>query len=330
MIGFELKRILRNRSWKYLLVVLIGSFFYYGMYYNDDVISIATGMSPLTHIQLVESISIMPVLGCCFVLYRIAQEEEPIDSWKVLLTYPIHQQTRVFIKLLILLAFQLPIGCVSVGTYYILTNTLHMDVFYFSMGIQLTYLACYFYYNFVVASGFLKQMGNIQVINVLRYCTPIFLFFCLYNAGDWSWVYVEHFSFIVGCFVLSLAVLFLLLDRTMNRKLFHELVLHKLFGRNIPSQNAILLTQYKGLADKILQFMFIKLDRHTHHYWEVCANVEVSLKESIFYIIVGLCCVIISVDSSVLLFLIVGIACLCSPIVNYFQNIKQMKKIRFE
>lgn len=322
MIYEEIIRLLRNPKWKYIVLILLASYGYYAM---GDATTAVGLSSVMKYEDFTMSISMVPSFLCMYLLYHIAKEEEPLATWKTLLAFPIAQHPRYLVKTIALLLFQLPIFLVAQGSYYLLNNSLSMIMIHYSLVMQSIYFVGFLTYDFVIASGYLQQMGSVKIINVLEYLLPIFLISCILNAGSWIAVYDRYYYYIVGLVVVAYLLLLTCLTPLMKRKLFRELVLHKLFGTIAVSQSNLLFSQYQGMFDTILQSIFCRCDRHTHRYWAVCAAIEVSLKQNMFYFLLAFLCFLIGLSSSEFIFYIAGILCILIVLGSFFKVRKTIR-----
>ena len=84
------KMICKDQDWKYLAIVMILAFLYAFGTYNEDSLTIVVGiLEPMTHEQLMMSISAFPAFALLFLFYRIMAHHETEGRWKTLLAFPI-------------------------------------------------------------------------------------------------------------------------------------------------------------------------------------------------------------------------------------------------
>lgn len=287
----EGKRLLRNPKWKYLILVFIGAYFYYSLTYNNLNITTSSsfGMFPaVTHDQLLISIAMTPSLLYAILLYHIAILEEPIGTWSLLLTYPMPQQKRILLKCLCLILFLLPAG-ISSYIFYQYIGGQQPDIFLkFFICIHTIYLISFFYYCFYVSRGYIASGGSITILNILERITPVFLFFCVMNSGQWSIVFTRMWVGIIVTAILLFVILLMFSSHMMHTKLYREIVLSKLFKTVSMSMGQIIFAQYRGMFDTLIQCIFRKLDRGHAGYWEKCATIEVVIKQQFYTILMAI------------------------------------------
>lgn len=286
MIKTEFLRILRNAKWKYVLCVLLGSGIYYALVYNNESSSLSPVFSiPTTHRDLMIAIATMPSFLYAFLLYSIAMEEEALTTWYTTLAFPMRQQWHMICKAIVLLIFLLP-GCLlSILTYGWMAHTISSAFLAYLFSIQALYFICFFFYCFYVSQGYIILMGTITSVNVLQRLTPLALFSCIINAGNW----VQGFSLLwwkLGILFVCLFIgLLIFAHYTMHTKLYREIVLTKLFQMKPQTLSEITAEKYRNRFDAFLQLVFRKLERkRSTTYWETCAVLEVTIKQTLFSI----------------------------------------------
>ena len=312
MIWMEGKRLLFNARWKYLLLVILLSIAYGTMVYNDLPQTVSTSfgtglLTTLTHDQLLMSISIMPSFLYAFLLYGIAMQEEPVSTWLPQLAFPFNQRKRILCKTICLILLILPAMFSSMLLYHWLGGYQRSCFLMFLTCIHSIYLLGYLYYCFYVSRGYLATGGTITVVNVLERLIPIFLGFCILNAGQWSLAFYRLGKGILLMSIIVYLLLIIFCSSMMHTKIYRELVLTKLF-KNMPlSMSDLLREQYKGRADTLLQMLFKYLDRGGTHYWKRCAMMELSLKQQFYSYLMVLVFMILAITQRQLLYLFVSI-----------------------
>lgn len=286
MLKEEILRILRNPKWKYLFFVILASFLYYVVMYNDATHSLSPIFLTLTsHEQLLIGIATIPSFLYAFLLYSIALEEEPVQTWYTTLAFPMRQQLHILSKAIAILLFLIP-GCLlSLIAAMWLNHTVSYTFLTFMFSIQSIYFINFFFYCFYVSQGYISSMGTITSVNILQRLTPIALFVCIINAGNW----IQGFSLLWWKMVILILILFVGLlvcsNYTMHSKLYREIVLTKLFQTKPQTMSELTAEKYKNRVDVLLQFLFKKLERKkSSTYWKTCAVVEVTLKQNFFSI----------------------------------------------
>lgn len=329
MIRYECLRIIRNPKWKYTYLILLGSFLYYVTMSNDSSMDMKL-MLRMGTIETMQSACLLPVVLLCYLLYHIAQEEEPSQAWKTLLPYPVPQGKRITAKLCILLLFQIPILCVPMILYYIMTGTFQTSMLSFAYCMQLIYLASFMYYTFDVSSGYLSQMGSVKIVNVLKTCTPIFLLFCTTNIKDWMFGFGFLWNLLTLCFIILMAVLLFFHRTFMQRKLYREMILYKLFGFASSRQSEMMSETLHDTGDKILQTLFHMFPKKSAPYWKVCAFVEVGIKVNGFYLLIGAICFILWKRTAWILFFMLTIVSLAYVVYSCGRERNRIRRVKID
>ena len=329
MICLELKKLLRDSEWKYIILVVAGGLIYYSMTYNELPVSTGLGIfNVMNHQQLLASISAFPAFLFLYLLYRIAQHQENYASWKCELAYRKDQKAHICSVLVTLLLFQpipLLIGC---GLYYVFTQTFDIMLLRFLITLEFAYLISYFYYTFIVKSGIMTQGLNVSVVNPLRSLTPIFLGTCILNMGDWLDVLsVALMPMLVTCVILF-SVLCYQCNYWMRVKLHRELVLNKLFaGVSNPRMEHVKRRQKKQL-DTFMQAIFRIVPCHSAGYWRFVSVLEVSIKQKGYPLLLMIACLVEYLLDGKLFFLCLVPIFLIYFILFYHQQKQMIKKVR--
>lgn len=329
MLKEEFLRLLRNPKWKYMIVVVLTSFLYYVVMYNDE----PTSLSPMfayatSHEQLLIGISTMPSFLYAFLLYSIALEEEPIQTWYTTLAFPIRQQQHILSKALVILIFLIP-GCLlSMIASIWMMHTISYAFLTYLFSIQSIYFIGFFYYCFYVSQGYIFSMGTVTSINVLQRLIPIALAACIINAGNW----IQGFSLLwwkMGIFILLLYIgLLVFSNYTMHSKLYREIVLTKLFQIKPQTMSEITVEKYKNKFDYLLQLAFRKLERRkSATYWKNCAVLEVTLKKNFFSIFLSVIFLFITITYKNIIPAMIMLYFIGNSIYNYRKEKKYIQTV---
>lgn len=322
MILHELYLLVRNRRWKYLIVILLICSTFLMM----DNVSISASMT-MKESQYV--ISILPVFMCSFLLYRIALDAEQSNTWKTLFTYPVSLRRHYMTRVLILLLFQIPILLLGMLCYYLFSGTIDMMMFHYTLCFQLLYLLSHLWSTYAVSDGFLSVNNSITIVNVLYMVTPVFLLFCISNARDWVPFFHQIWLFIVIAVVIMILLLFYLLDVLMRRKLYREMMLFKIFGNNSPS---FIMNSLQNLFQRISEWggqSILRLLAGNHPYrWRIAASVSLCFKLNSFYMVAGAFALLLWINSGWLLFFFVFSICVLRIISECIKTHKKLKTIR--
>lgn len=285
MFVLELKKVLFDHDWKYLILVLIVSILYGVLYYNDLPISIGTGIfSVMTHDELLCSIAAFPAFLFMYVFFRILHHQETHASWKCTLAFPKDQKKHLITMLVLVLLFQVIAFMIGNGVYYVFTQCFNEVFSNFLISLNLIYLVCYFYYTYMVKSGIMTQGINQSVVNPLRSLTPAFLVCCILNIGDWLTVLSMAVLPITLLVLILMGILVYQCNVFMSIKLHRELILDKLFTG--VQYSGMEMISWKVNLDRILQFIFQHLPFHSARYWRFVAVFDVSIKQKGYLLLV--------------------------------------------
>lgn len=328
MISLELKKLLRDRQWAFLILIFAGGFLYDLTCYNE--LSETTGIglfSVMNHRQLVASISAFPCFLFLYLLYRIAHQQERYAAWKTELAFRMDQRKHVGASMVAIALLQLPVAAVGCMIYYFYMQSFDMMLLRFLLTLQFGYFTCYFYYTFLVKSGILSEGMNVSVVNPMRSLTPIFFLFCIMNMGDWFDVLSVALMPVFVAMVVMLSMLLVRCNYWMRVKLHRELLLHKLFsGIENPRTEAI-KQQNKKQFDAFLQVLFRIVPFRSSAYWRFVAVFEVSIKQKGYPLLVVLVSLILYVISSAIFFIILALLFLLYFIVFYQKQKANFQKV---
>lgn len=165
MLYDELIQIIRNPKWKYGVLIFIALIVYYVTLLDASSIELKNKLRMVQE-EALQSICLMPVLLINFLLFHIALEEEHQKTWKTLLPCLIAQGKRIASKLIILLAFQIPILCIPVWMYYIMSGIYSNELLVFAWCMQIIYVTFKVDTNEVMI-GFFRKFHNAKYFSNL-------------------------------------------------------------------------------------------------------------------------------------------------------------------
>lgn len=311
------KMICKDQDWKYLAIVMILAFLYAFGTYNEDSLTIVVGiLEPMTHEQLMMSISAFPAFALLFLFYRIMAHHETKGRWKTLLAFPI--QIRKYVAGLLPFAFiaQLIPFLLSQLIYYILSSTISLSFISFMLVLQIVYYVSFFYSTFATKSGYFGEGISVNIVNPLRELMPIFLMFCILNIGNWI-SFITKYQLIILCIcLLFLLRLFWHLPYLMIMKQHRELMVERLFcGKQATAIERKKQKQQQRI-DKVLQYIFQHFPWKGKNYWIWVAIIDVSLKQKGYPLCIALFFMLLAIDQGQPVF---GLcACLCIIYFLYF------------
>lgn len=284
MIRYELLRILRSGKWKYMVFSAIIVYLYAVSMYSTAFMNgtQAGSMFPLTPEQRIQSAAVMGTFAYLFVFYLIAWDEEPPLSWRTPLANPQTCRRAYLCKLAAVLLFQIPATAIAIALYTMVKKSITTEFLSFLLCIQLLYLTGFLYGCYKTSQGYMAAMGSITIINVTKRLVPIFLVFCILNAGDWSGAFAGIWPIVVLFCLCVIGGILFWLPECMKRKLHREMVLSRLFQNLKYTPGQLMMMQYQKRADRFIQFLFRKFDTHSASYWQRCAVIEVSIKLHFF------------------------------------------------
>lgn len=318
------KMICKDQDWKYLVIIAILSFLYAVGNYNEEPLTTVVGIfEPMTHDQLMMSISAFPAFAFLFLFYRIMAHHETKGRWKTLLAFPIQIRTYVLNLIPFTFIIQVIPFFISQFIYYILSTTISLSFISFMLVLQSVYYVSFFYSTFATKSGYFGEGISVNIVNPLRELTPIFIVFCILNIGNWISFITNLQWMIFAVCLLFIISFFWHLPYLMIMKQHRELMVERLFcGKQTTAAEKKRQKAHQQM-DKVLQFIFQHFPWKGKQYWVWVAIIDVSLKQKGYPLSIALFFILLAIDQGQPVF---GL-CACFCIIYFLYFVYTQKKV---
>lgn len=197
-------------------------------------------------------------------------------TWYPLLAYPKSMRKTLIKKAVLALIATLPM--------LIMTTCIHIftvsskDVSYLWMIYAMHYTV-FLLENYGVADGYL----NNQIVNVIHVLSLPFFFFVISNQQDWLPILVNLSIPIFITLLIIILVIFIRIDTSARKILFHEIFLKDYFKNNADGKSILMIAKAKKIKNTLN--LYQRIDPHIKGYWHFIAYFDVLLKKRSLMII---------------------------------------------
>lgn len=307
--------LLKSKKFRYFLT-LLGSFsalIIFSLIYPTMNETIYNGFSVLLPREQFISYEAYILFGSQLSIYALLKDTR--TTWYPLLAYPKSMRKTLIRKAL--LAFIATLPTLIMTTFIHIITISSKDVSYLWMIYAMHYTV-FILENYGVADGYL----NNQIVNIIHVLSFPFFYFVISNQRDWLPILVNLCIPIFITMLIILVIIFIRIDTSTRKILFHEIFLKDYFKNNIDGKNILIVAKAKKLKNKLN--LYQRLDPHRKGYWHFIAYFDVLLKKRFLLILLLLFLLIFKLY---LLMLMLMIILLILIIYDYYQLRKAVHRV---
>lgn len=307
--------LLKSKKFRYFLT-LLGSFsalIIFSLIYPTMNETIYNGFSVLLPREQFISYEAYILFGSQLSIYALLKDTR--TTWYPLLAYPKSMRKTLIRKAL--LAFIATLPTLIMTTFIHIITISSKDVSYLWMIYAMHYTV-FILENYGVADGYL----NNQIVNIIHVLSFPFFYFVISNQRDWLPILVNLCIPIFITMLIILVIIFIRIDTSTRKILFHEIFLKDYFKNNVDGKNILIVAKAKKLKNKLN--LYQRLDPHRKGYWHFIAYFDVLLKKRFLLILLLLFLLIFKLY---LLMLMLMIILLILIIYDYYQLRKAVHRV---
>lgn len=299
--------LLKSKKFRYLLT-LLGSFsalIIFSLIYPTMNETVYNGFSVLLPREQFISYEAYILFGSQLSIYALLKDTR--TTWYPLLAYPKSMRKTLIRKAL--LAFIATLPTLIMTTFIHIITISSKDVSYLWMIYAMHYTV-FILENYGVADGYL----NNQIVNIIHVLSFPFFYFVISNQRDWLPILVNLCIPIFITMLIILLIIFIRIDTSTRKILFHEIFLKDYFKNNVDGKNILIVAKAKKIKNKLN--LYQRLDPHRKGYWHFIAYFDVLLKKRFLLILLLLFLLLFKLY---LLMLMLMIILLILIIYDYYQ-----------
>lgn len=307
--------LLKSKKFRYVLTLLggISALIILSLIYPTMNESIYNGFSVLLPREQFISYEAYILFGSQLSIYALLKDTR--TTWYPILAYPKSMRKTLLRKAL--LAFLATLPMLIFTTFIHIITISNKDVSYLWMIYAMHYTV-FLLENYGVADGYL----NNQIVNIIHVLTFPFFYFVISNQRDWLPILVNLSLPIFITMLIILLFIFIRIDTSARKIIFHEIFLKDYFKNNADGKNILIVAKAKKIKNKLN--LYQRLDTHRKGYWHFIAYFDVLVKKRFSLILLLFFLLIFKLY---LLMLLILIILLILMIYDYFQLKKTVRHV---
>lgn len=268
--------LLKSKKFRYVLTLLggISALIIFNLIYPTMNENVYNGFSVLLPREQFISYEAYILFGSQLSIYALLKDTR--STWYPLLAYPKSMRKTLIRKAI--LAFIATLPMLIMTTFIHIITISIKDVSYLWMIYAMHY-TIFLLENYGVADGYL----NNQIVNIIHILSFPFFYFVISNQRDWLPILVNLRIPIFITLLIILFVVFIRIDTSARKILFHEIFLKDYFKNNANGKNILIVAKATKIKNKLN--LYQRLDPHRKGYWHFIAYFDVLLKKRFLLIL---------------------------------------------
>lgn len=307
--------LLKSKKFRYVLTLLGGilALIIFSLAYPTMNETVYNGFNVLLPREQFISYEAYILFGSQLSIYALLKDTR--TTWYPLLAYPKSMRKTLIRKAILALLATLPMLIVTTLIHMITISS--KDVSYLWMIYAMHYTV-FLLENYGVADGYLDN----QIVNIIHVLSFPFFLFVIGNQKDWLPILVNLNLPIFITLLIILLIIFIRIDISTRKILFHEIFLKDYFKNNADGKNILFIAKAKKIKNTLN--LYQRLDPHRKGYWHFIAYFDVLLKKR--FVLILLLLFLLLFKLYLLMLMLIGIL-LILMIYDYFQLRKAVQHV---